>query len=236
MSPLTSERRSFSQRQEREVRRRQALRQAIIQAAERLIVRSGYAALTMDDVAKEAEISKATVYNYFRSKGDLVLELFIYYFEKFYRHIVRIKSESKSATEKLKEIITYFLRFSREKETISRVLMVDKVFLKKMRILAGETRRSSSREKDLITEIKKQRERIIKESSSIIAEGMARKEFRSMDSILATRLIEALLQGFIHGRFWNPSRYSLEKETEILLDFILLGLGKKNEEMKGACL
>lgn len=236
MPPLISERRNFSQRQEREVRRRLALRQAIIQAAERLMVRSGYAALTMDDVAKEAELSKATVYNYFPSKGDLVLELFIYYFEKFYRHIVRIKSESKSATEKLREVIAYFLRFSREKETISRVLMVDKVFLKKMRILAGQSGRSSEREKDLIAEIKKQREKIIKESSSIIAEGIVRGEFRSMDSTLAIRLIEALLQGFIHGRFWNPSRYSLEKETEILLDFILLGLGRKNEEMKGACL
>lgn len=236
MPSLTSERRGFSQRQEREVRRRQALRQAIIQAAERLMIRFGYAALTMDDVAKEAELSKTTVYNYFRSKGDLVLELFIYYFEKFYRHIVRIKSESKPATEKLREVIAYFLRFSREKETISRVLMVDKVFLRKMKILAGETGQSSSREKDLIAEIKKQREKIIKESSSIIAEGMARKEFRAMDSILATRLIEALLQGFIHARFWNPSRYSLEKETEILLDFILLGLGRKNEELKGASL
>lgn len=236
MVPLISERRNISQRQEREIRRRQSLRQAIIQAAERLIVRSGYGALTMDEVAKEAEVSKATVYNYFRSKGDLVLELFIYYFEKFYGHIVRIKSEPKSATEKLREIIAYFLRFNRAKETISRALMVDKVFLRTMRILVGETGRSSLREKDLIAEIKKQREKIIKESSSIIAEGIARGEFRSMDSILAIRLTEALLLGFTHGRFLNPLRYSLEKETEILLDFILFGLGRKNEKMKGACL
>ncbi len=234
MIRINREKRNFSQRLEREVRRRQALRQAIIQAAEKVIARSGYAGLTMDDVAREAELSKATVYNYFRSKGDLVLELFIYYFEKFYRLIVRIKSESKSSTEKLREIIAYFLRFSREKEIISRVLMVDRVFLRKMRILAGATEQSSSREKDLITEIKKQREEIIKETSEIIAEGIARGEFRTMDSVLATRLIEALLQGFIHGRFWNPSRYSLEKETEILLDFLLFGLGRKKEEMKGA--
>jgi AcrR family transcriptional regulator len=189
----------------------------------------------MDDVAREAEISKATVYHYFRSKGDLVLELFVYYFEKFYRNIVRIRSEAKSATEKLKEVITYFLRVSREKETISRVLMVDRIFLKKMRILAGENSRSSKREKDLVAEIKKQREKIIEEASRIIEEGMARGEFRSVDRLLATRLIEALLQGFVHSRFWNPSRFPLEKETEILLEFILLGIGQKNEEVKGAC-
>jgi AcrR family transcriptional regulator len=232
---LNLEKRNLTQREEREARRRQALRQAIIQAAERLLIRSGYAALTMDDVAREAEISKATVYHYFRSKGDLVLELFVYYFEKFYRNIVRIRSEAKSATEKLKEVITYFLRVSREKETISRVLMVDRIFLKKMRILAGENSRSSKREKDLVAEIKKQREKIIEEASRIIEEGMARGEFRSVDRLLATRLIEALLQGFVHSRFWNPSRFPLEKETEILLEFILLGIGQKNEEVKGAC-
>jgi|YelNatPaOPRAMG01_1025707.scaffolds.fasta_scaffold00015_11 AcrR family transcriptional regulator len=235
MARLNLEKRNLTQREEREARRRQALRQAIIQAAERLLIRSGYAALTMDDVAREAEISKATVYHYFRSKGDLVLELFVYYFEKFYRNIVRIRSEAKSATEKLKEVITYFLRVSREKETISRVLMVDRIFLKKMRILAGENSRSSKREKDLVAEIKKQREKIIEEASRIIEEGMARGEFRSVDRLLATRLIEALLQGFVHSRFWNPSRFPLEKETEILLEFILLGIGQKNEEVKGAC-
>jgi AcrR family transcriptional regulator len=235
MTRLNLEKRNLTQRQEREARRRQALRQSIIQAAERLLIRSGYASLTMDDVAREAEISKATVYHYFRSKGDLVLELFVYYFEKFYRNIVRIVSESKSAREKLKEVIAYFLRVSREKETISRVLMVDRIFLKKMRILAGETSRSSSREKDLVAEIKKQREKIIEEASRIIEEGIARGEFRSIDRVLATRLIEALLQGFVHSRFWHPSRFSLKKETEILLEFILLGIGQKNEEVKGAC-
>jgi len=234
MVRLNLEKRNLTPREEREARRRQALRQAIIQAAERLLIKLGYAALTMDDVAREAEISKATLYHYFRSKGDLVLELFVYYFEKFYRNIVRIRSEAKSATEKLKEVITYFLRVSREKETISRVLMVDRIFLKKMRILAGKTS-CSKREEDLVAEIKKQREKIIEEASRIIEEGIARGEFRSIDRLLATRLIEALLQGFIHSRFWNPSRLPIEKETEILLEFILLGIGKKKEEVKGAC-
>lgn len=224
-----------SQRQEREARRRQALRRAIIEAAEKVMIRYGYAALTMDDVAREAEISKATVYNYFRSKGELVLELFLYYFEKFYQRLVKIKSEAKPAKEKLREIIAFFLRFSRETEPISRVLLVDKVFLKKMRILVSETDESSDREKNLMMEIKKQREKIIMEGARIMVEGMERGEFRPIDPIMATRLVEALLQGFIHSRFWNPTRLSLEKETELLLDFILFGLGQKKEEVKGAC-
>ncbi|MCX7973457.1 MAG: TetR/AcrR family transcriptional regulator [Candidatus Aminicenantes bacterium] len=227
---------SRSQRQARENRRRQALRQAIVQAAERVMIRHGYAALTMDDVAREAEISKATVYNYFRSKGELVLELFIYYFEKFYRSLVRIKAETKPAKEKLRDIIAIFLRFSRETETISRALIMDKAFLKKMKILVGEAGESSDREKNLIAEIKKQREKIIKEGSNIITEGITRGEFRPIDPIVTVRLIESLLQGFVHTRFWNPTRLPLEKETEILLDFIFWGLGQKNEseEMKGA--
>jgi AcrR family transcriptional regulator len=51
-------------------------RTRILEAASRLFSESAYAAVQMDDVARSAGMSKATVYRYFRSKEVLYLEIF----------------------------------------------------------------------------------------------------------------------------------------------------------------
>jgi len=57
-----------SERREREKAERRA---TIVDAAEQVFSRDGYAASTMLQVAAEAEVSKGTVYLYFESKDDL---------------------------------------------------------------------------------------------------------------------------------------------------------------------
>lgn len=47
-------------------------RQHILQAAERLFLEKGFAKTTMDDIAKAAEYSKATLYVYFKSKDEII--------------------------------------------------------------------------------------------------------------------------------------------------------------------
>lgn len=59
-------------RREREKKER---RSAIIDAAERVFFRKGFEAATMDEVAAEAELSKGTLYLYFKSKDELFIAL-----------------------------------------------------------------------------------------------------------------------------------------------------------------
>ncbi|MFO7167785.1 MAG: TetR/AcrR family transcriptional regulator [Chloroflexota bacterium] len=54
-------------------RRRQMLRDEILQAAQALIVEKGYGAMSMDELAAVVGISKPTLYDYFPSKGALVV-------------------------------------------------------------------------------------------------------------------------------------------------------------------
>lgn len=46
-------------------------REAIEKAAARVFLRDGYAGASMDVIAREADVSKATLYSHFRSKEDL---------------------------------------------------------------------------------------------------------------------------------------------------------------------
>ncbi|MGJ7913381.1 TetR/AcrR family transcriptional regulator [Neobacillus sp. LXY-1] len=62
---------------ERKQREKEIRRTDIIEAAERVFFTKGYSTSTMDDVAKEAEFSKRTVYVYFKSKEQLYFEIMI---------------------------------------------------------------------------------------------------------------------------------------------------------------
>ncbi|MCK4750411.1 MAG: TetR/AcrR family transcriptional regulator [Bacteroidales bacterium] len=56
---------------ERKDREKQQRREEIVQAAEKVFFSNGFERSTMDDIAEQAELSKGTLYLYFKSKEDL---------------------------------------------------------------------------------------------------------------------------------------------------------------------
>ena len=98
-------------------RQEQAIRRTdIIDAAERVFAAKGFARATMDEVAREAEFSKRTVYIYFSSKEQLHVEVMI----RGYRLLINmVESELKTksppnAIEQLRTIFFTFMTFSKE--------------------------------------------------------------------------------------------------------------------------
>lgn len=63
-------------------RRRQLLRNEILQAAGELLNEKGYAAMSMDDLANCAGISKPTLYTHFANKEELILAAVMHWFER----------------------------------------------------------------------------------------------------------------------------------------------------------
>ncbi|GAB4404200.1 MAG: TetR/AcrR family transcriptional regulator [Microscillaceae bacterium] len=60
---------------ERRLRERLQRSQEIIDAAENVLFSKGILSATMDDIAKEAELGKATLYVYFKSKDEILLAI-----------------------------------------------------------------------------------------------------------------------------------------------------------------
>ncbi len=58
---------------ERKEREKQQRKEEIVQAAEKVFFSKGFEQSTMDDIAGEAELSKGTLYLYFKSKDDIHL-------------------------------------------------------------------------------------------------------------------------------------------------------------------
>ncbi len=61
--------------QERKQRERERRRQQIIVAAKRVFSEKGFSKSTMEDIAREAELSPGTLYLYFKNKDDLYASL-----------------------------------------------------------------------------------------------------------------------------------------------------------------
>ncbi len=62
---------------ERKNREKEQRRNTILDAAEKVIFTSGFESSTMDEVAEAAELSKGTIYLYFKSKEDLYMGIFL---------------------------------------------------------------------------------------------------------------------------------------------------------------
>src|SRR5512135_1408939 len=121
-------------RREREVRRRESYREVILHAAARVILRKGYSALTMDDVAREAQLSKATVYKYVAGKGPLLFEILGHSFDDIRARLTVIVDSAGSAGDKLRRLVEAVLQSSEDMKQVYRVLWMDKAMLKLMRV------------------------------------------------------------------------------------------------------
>lgn len=91
---------------ERKEKEKEIRRNDIIEAAERVFFSKGYSVATMDDVAREAEFSKRTVYVYFNSKEQLYFEIMV----RGYQHLIAMmktelqKTEGLHALDRIKQI------------------------------------------------------------------------------------------------------------------------------------
>lgn len=98
---------------ERQEREKEARRLAIIRAAERVFVRRGLEAATMDDIAAEAEFTKRTVYSYFASKEDLQSAVVLLHLRKLVEWFSAASGEG-TGLEQVRRLGNAWVRFSRE--------------------------------------------------------------------------------------------------------------------------
>ncbi len=90
--------------EERRHREKEQRRSNILDAAERVFFAKGIDVATMDEVAESAELSKGTLYLYFKSKEDLYLGVNVRALEKLYEILTAAENQNVSGMEQL---ITY---------------------------------------------------------------------------------------------------------------------------------
>ena len=77
----------------------------IIAAADRLLARYGYRRMTVDDIAREADIGKGTIYLHFPSKEAVILSVINRHIESALEALRKIAAGPGSASERLEAMI-----------------------------------------------------------------------------------------------------------------------------------
>ena len=68
--------------------------QSILEAAKKIFFAKGYAKATMDEIAFEAEISKPTIYQYFKSKDDLFFSLMLPVIDEIGKQLKKVSKKA----------------------------------------------------------------------------------------------------------------------------------------------
>lgn len=130
--------------------------EAILQGGMQEFLKNGFAATSMDRVAKAAQVSKATVYSHFQDKEGLFIALIQFLVEKKFRTVFDPVHAEKSVSEPeevLKKLAYRMLDAGSEQP----------LFQNFMRVIIGESGRFPQLARAFVTNVEKTGFRLLKE-------------------------------------------------------------------------
>ena len=99
---------------ERKIRERLKRENVILDAAEEVFFSQGFDHSTMDDVAKTAELSKGSLYNYFKNKNELCIGIVGRSLRHLIQYMGKAVNEKSAGLDKISEMAKAFLLFKEE--------------------------------------------------------------------------------------------------------------------------
>jgi len=219
------EKRNF--RVERKQHRIEENKKFILKAAEKIFAQKGFNLATMDNIAEQAQFSKATLYRYYKSKSEIFFEIINKSFEEVLQKTKKIKKEEISAEKKLRELIYYIASYYHKKKNISRIFIMEKSAMRKILNLdSKEQFMHSSKHPPIPAIFKAKMEDIFNIMCEIIKEGVESGEFRNVDIRNASFILGAMIRGFHFRGPLRDKEFSIEESTELIHNFFLYGIKK----------
>ena len=95
----------------RDAVRTRSIRDEILDATDRMLARSGYKKMTIDDLAREVGIGKGSVYLHFSSKEDIALSHIDRIVEQLKSRLRAVAAKKTSADKRLREMLVERVMF-----------------------------------------------------------------------------------------------------------------------------
>jgi AcrR family transcriptional regulator len=186
-------------------------RDAILHAAWGLIRHYGYNKTTIDDIAREAKVGKGTVYLYFKSKKEIMLDLTDLTNERITRQLEKLASGDKPAEERIRACVLY--RLMTLFDLVNRYPHSEDVIASILPEIVERLDRYVRRHGELLGEI--------------VQEACSAGVFAVKDPAATGQLLANLFEFMTPPYYRFNSRKSLEKFAGQVVDLVLTGLRKK---------
>jgi AcrR family transcriptional regulator len=189
--------------QERKQRERERRRQQIIVAAKRVFSEKGYSKSTMEDIAREAELSPGTLYLYFKNKDELYASLSLRILQYLNIRLEDVKKEKDIQPRQKVAAI---------KEALFDVYQFDPMILINMfHLQSSETLKNlSSPLLENITELSRNSLTILAE---IFQENSGQNDFTNHNPDAIADIIWSLFTGVV---LWEESKRMIDNEKDFL--------------------
>lgn len=187
----------------------------ILEAAQKVFAQKGFHQATIDEIAKEAELAKGTIYLYFKNKRELFYSLVEEKTEYLMNLLQKEVKREENAVEKLSAIIRHQLEFYEANRDFFKII----------------TSESSRFELGLKDELRKRiMDRYLKYIdivSQIIEEGIKEGRFKALD----TKKLAATLRGIIDALAFqwilSKEKESLVSNAPLIMELFLSGAKKQ---------
>ena len=189
--------------QERKKRERERRRQQIIVAAKRVFSEKGFSKTTMEDIAKEAELSPGTLYLYFKNKDELYASLSLRILQYLNIRLEDVKKEKNiNPREKIVAI----------KEALYDVYQFDPMILINMfHLQSSETLKNLS--SPLLENIMELSRNSLNVLAQIFKEGSRKNGFIDNNPTAIADVVWSLFTGVV---LWEESKRMIDDEKDFL--------------------
>jgi len=119
---------------ERRIRERENRRSAILSAARKLFFEKGFRPVTVDSIAKRAELSKGSIYLHFDSKEEIYAQILLQDIEQFHAGALKVRKQGGTASEMILKLSDTYVDFFLNDKELFRILMTFMVRLDRMNL------------------------------------------------------------------------------------------------------
>ena len=199
-------------KESRREREREGRRQEILAAAKAVFGKKGFDGAVLDEIAAQAEFSKATLYLYFKDKHDLFYAVLEDGLDKLLLKVREIRDRDLPPVAKLEEMIRGVMAYTEEDRDFFRVLTPER---------AGLT---DSRHPELKERVHPKLDAFIGLAASVIEHGIKEGKIKEVDP----RAVADLLFGMMHSAvvWWllEGAEGPLAAKSGIIIDILLNGI------------
>jgi len=206
--------------QERKKRERERRRQQIMVAAKRVFSVRGFNKATMEDIAKEAELSPGTLYLYFKNKDELFSSLSIRILQYLNLRLEHVASEKKlDPHEKIEEL----------RDAMYDVYEFDPLILVNMfHLQSSDTLKNLSPE--LLSSFKELSRNSLGLMADIFEEGIEEGDFIEKHPMALADIVWSIFSGVVlweeSKRLINGNKNYLKETLEIAFEIFARGIRK----------
>ncbi len=182
-------------------------RRKILNQAAKIFARKGYEKASLEEIATRLKLTKASLYHYVKSKGEVLFLIQKEAIEQILISIEQVQETEKTPAGKLEGIIRAYVTIITQKQVIGALRQQELILPKKWR-----------------NKIIALRDQCDREIQKVVFQGLESGHFIAVDGKMAYMAAIGALNGML--KWYTPKgKLSVSEISDDMTDFILRGFG-----------